>query len=315
MNITINHIPYSTPRNRRPNIKMKPKSITIHSTANALSNATGERGWLTNPTNPRTASWHYAVDSEGTIIEAIPPTEVAWHATDGRGQGNMASIAIEICESGDQSKAMAHAIKLVAHLMEKHGITDIKRHWDFYKAKTCPRIMYDRGTWETWSWFVAECHKTHKALTAPAKPSVNTEASTHTVKSGDTLWAISKAYGVSVAHLKSFNPSVSPDALQIGSKLNLKAPAPAKPKPTPAPAKPSYSLPTGTYRYGSKGSAVSTIQKALNKLYFKCGAVDGSFGPQTLDALKRFQSVYTPYDVDGIYGVKTRTAMLKQLNK
>lgn len=313
MNITINHIPYSTPRNRRPNIKMKPKAITIHSTANPKSDASGERGWLTNPTNTRTASWHYVVDSEGTIIEAIPPTEVAWHATDGRGQGNMSTIAIEICESGDQSKAMAHAIQLVAYLMKKHGITDIKRHWDFYKAKTCPRIMYDRGTWETWAWFTGECHQAHKALTAPAKPAVNTNASTHIVKSGDTLWDIAMAYGVTVKQLEALNPSVDAKTLQIGSELIVKGTAPVKPKP--APTKPSYTLPTGTYKYGSRGTAVSRIQESLNKLYFKCGAVDGSFGHQTLDALKRFQSVYTPYDVDGIYGVKTRTAMLKQLNK
>jgi|GEM_PF-1882995 len=76
----------------------------------------------------------------------------------------------------------------------------------------------------------------------------------------------------------------------------------------------TYTLPTGTYKKGSKGTAVKQIQNALNKLNFKCGTADGIWGAKTEDALRRFQSVYCN-PVDGIYGKNTRAAMLKQLNK
>lgn len=78
--------------------------------------------------------------------------------------------------------------------------------------------------------------------------------------------------------------------------------------------KETYTLPTGTYKKGSKGDAIKQIQEALNKLYFKCGTADGIWGAKTDDALRRFQSVYCN-PVDGVYGKNTRAAMLKQLNK
>ncbi|WP_347320003.1 peptidoglycan DD-metalloendopeptidase family protein [Rossellomorea sp. RS05] len=46
-------------------------------------------------------------------------------------------------------------------------------------------------------------------------------ASSHTIKSGDTLWDIAKAYGTSVKDLERLNPSVDAKALKIGAKLNV----------------------------------------------------------------------------------------------
>jgi N-acetylmuramoyl-L-alanine amidase len=92
-----------------------------------------------------------------------------------------------------------------------------------------------------------------------------------------------------------------------------KAAAP-KPAPKPAPAKPKYVIPTQTLKYGMKGTAVKQLQIALNAAYFKCGTPDGSFGPATLDALKRFQSVYAN-PVDGMFGPKTRAALDRIVNK
>lgn len=76
----------------------------------------------------------------------------------------------------------------------------------------------------------------------------------------------------------------------------------------------SYDLPSVNLRRGSRGSAVVQVQRALNKLYFKCGAEDGSYGAKTEDAVKRFQSMYCR-PVDGMYGRLTERAMEKQLNK
>jgi LysM repeat protein len=206
---------------------MTPKYITIHSTANPKSLATGERGWLTNPSNTRTASWHYCVDSNGTVVEAIPPNEVAWHAGDGNGQGNRASIGVEICESGNREQAYAHAIKLVAYLMKKHNITELRRHYD-WSRKNCPRIMNKNGNWAKWYWFEGECQKAYKALTSVSKPSPSSNPNYHVIQAGDTLCELSRHYNVSVNELRRLNPAINPTALRIGDKIKVKD----DPKPT-----------------------------------------------------------------------------------
>lgn len=76
-----------------------------------------------------------------------------------------------------------------------------------------------------------------------------------------------------------------------------------------------HAIPTVTLRYGSKGPQCIVLQNCLNAANFKLkGEVGPNFGPDTLQALKRFQSVYTPYDVDGIAGAKTRAALDDVLN-
>jgi len=154
VNYIIDHIPRSTPHNRRPGQVMTPQYITIHSTGNPSSTARNERGWLTNPSNTRTASWHIVVD-EKEAIEAIPLNEVAWHAGDGgSGTGNRKSIGIEICESGDKQRTLQNAVKLVAKLLKERGwgVDRLHRHYDWSK-KICPRIFYDGGKWTTWEQF------------------------------------------------------------------------------------------------------------------------------------------------------------------
>lgn len=154
MNYIIDHIPRTTPHNRRPGVPMTPQYITIHSTGNPKSTARNERGWLTNSSNTRTASWHIVVD-EKEAIEAIPLNEVAWHAGDGgNGTGNRRSIGIEICESGDGAKTLANAVRLVAKLLKERGwgVDRLKRHYDWSK-KICPRIFYDNGRWTGWEQF------------------------------------------------------------------------------------------------------------------------------------------------------------------
>src|SRR5690348_3423953 len=87
------HIPKTTPYNRRPAIVLEPTSITIHTTGNPSSTAKNERAWLTNTSNTRTASYHIVID-EREVIEVLPLNEVGWHAGDGSGakSGNRTSI-------------------------------------------------------------------------------------------------------------------------------------------------------------------------------------------------------------------------------
>lgn len=108
-------------------------------------------------------------------------------------------------------------------------------------------------------------------------------------------------------------PVVKPAPKPVVKPKPKPKPAPAKPKP--APAKPKYIIPNVTLKMGSKGYQVMLLQEALNNAGFKLkGRVDGSFGPDTLQALKRFQSVYAN-PVDGIAGPGTRAALDRLLNK
>ena len=152
MQYIVDHIPRTTPCNRRPGLSMSPQYITIHSTGNPKSTARNERAWLTNPSNKVTASWHIVVD-EKEAVEAIPLNEVAWHAGDGSGQGNRASIGIEICESGNRAKTLENAVKLTAKLLKERGwgVDRLRRHYD-WSGKICPRILADNG-WAGWEHF------------------------------------------------------------------------------------------------------------------------------------------------------------------
>ena len=158
MQYIVDHIPRTTSCNRRPGLSMSPQYITIHSTGNPKSTARNERGWLTNPSNTRTASWHICVD-EKEAVEAIPLNEVAWHAGDGNGQGNRASIGIEICESGNREKTLRNAVQLVAKLLKERGwgVDRLRRHFD-WSGKICPRILQPNN-WAGWEQFKRDVQK------------------------------------------------------------------------------------------------------------------------------------------------------------
>ena len=154
MNYIIDHIPKS--KDKRPATKMNPTTITIHSTGNPNSTARNERGWLTNPSNTRTASWHIVVD-EKEAIEAIPLDEIAYHA--GNRNGNNTSIGIEICESGNRQKTLDNAVKLVAKMLHDRNwdIDKLRRHYD-WSGKNCPRIL-NYNSWQGWDKFIFDVRK------------------------------------------------------------------------------------------------------------------------------------------------------------
>lgn len=357
INIKKDHISRNAPHNRRPEYKLNPTSITMHSTANVKATAQNERDWLMNKSNRRTASFHYVVD-DSEIIEAIPPDEVAWHAGDGtlsKG-GNMTSLSIEISESGNRSKAIANALKLCAYLMHKHNITKVVRHYDWTR-KICPRIFHDYGTWSGWKSFKNDLKREYNGSGGGASvEATGGSKNVYIVQSGDTLSGIADKHGVDVEDLMKLNPQIEdeneiypeqrialnrkvyivqkgdylskiaqkvkvkmedilemnpqvkdPDVIEVGQILQLE-----KDKP---PERKKRTLPDVVLQRGDKGKNVELLQDALNDVYFKVGAVDGSFGPKTEDAVKRFQSVYTPDMVDGSFGPKTRAALIKKLNE
>ena len=164
---------------KRPGTAMVWEWLTVHNTGNPKSTAENERAWLTNPSNKRQASWHYVI-CEDTIIQAIPDNEIAWHAGDGSGNGNMKSIGIEICESGDFEKSKRTAAKFIAiKLKEKgKGIEFVKRHKD-WSGKNCPRLLIP-----IWPEFIAMITAELSALNKTQVPSWKTEGLDKLYKQG-----------------------------------------------------------------------------------------------------------------------------------
>ncbi len=154
LNYRIQHIPL-TQTLQRPGLPLRPASLTVHSTGNPRSTAQNERDNLARLNNDRQAGFHVAVD-EKEAIECLPLTEVAWHAGDGRKAdgGNMSSLALEVCESGDREATLRHAAEVAAYLLRLHGwgTAQLKQHYD-WSGKDCPHILRDAGRWD---WFVAQ---------------------------------------------------------------------------------------------------------------------------------------------------------------
>lgn len=140
---------------RRPGMMIEPTSLTIHSTGNPKSTAQNERDYLASQHNTSSTSWHVCVDQK-EAIQAIPFDEKAHHAG-GTGEGNMSSIGLEICESGDREKTFRNAIIVTAQILDRFGWTveNMKQHHD-WNGKNCPRILRDTGRWE---WFKEEVKK------------------------------------------------------------------------------------------------------------------------------------------------------------
>lgn len=70
---------------------------------------------------------------------------------------------------------------------------------------------------------------------------------------------------------------------------------------------PTYAaqLPSGYLKYGSRGSRVEEVQKALNKIGYHISA-DGIYGKRTKASIVDLQGKYKELRPDGIYGANTR---------
>ncbi|MGP9039111.1 N-acetylmuramoyl-L-alanine amidase [Bacillus stercoris] len=294
---------------------MTAKYITIHNTANDAS-AANEISYMIG--NTSSTSFHFAVDDK-EVRQGIPTNRNAWHTGDGtNGTGNRKSIGVEICYSksgGAKYKAAEKlAIKFVAQLLKERGwgIDRVRKHQD-WNGKYCPHRILDEGRWDD---VKAAIEKELKALGGETSSSSSSSSgSTYTVKKGDTLSAIAKEHGVSVANLQGWNNIKDPNKITVGQKLKLEGSSTSSTKPRSG--KMSYALPSGIYKVTSpmrKGDDVRHIQKALAALYFypdkgaKNNGIDGVYGPKTANAVKRFQSIYG-LTADGIYGPKTKTKL------
>ena len=132
----------------RPQRPMIPRLECIHNTGNSRkgANAIMHTNYVDN-TN-KYISWHFTVDDK-IIYQELPINECGFHAGDGRGRGNRASIGIEICEQEgiDWQKAKLNAIKLITFLIDNVETLEnnpVKPH-QFFSGKYCPHRILDEG--------------------------------------------------------------------------------------------------------------------------------------------------------------------------
>ncbi|MEM7384805.1 MAG: N-acetylmuramoyl-L-alanine amidase [Verrucomicrobiota bacterium] len=164
---------------------LKPKYITVHSTANRARGA-GARthgraqlaGNLKSTHNSLGyLSWHFSIDDKD-IYQSLPCNEQGQHA-DYEGEGNTSSIGIEMCENVDnsQAKTLDRTARFVALLMKNYNIP-LKKvvphyHWNRVRFddgkvlghKACPGILMDQGKpGPKWEAFVRKIGTYHTAL-------------------------------------------------------------------------------------------------------------------------------------------------------
>ena len=110
------YIPQSAAK--RPMIKLRPKWVTIHSAEEGPASARGQRDWFANPENKRQYSVHIVVDEKEALL-CVPLNEVAYHAGDGQGDGNRASVGVLICPGKKGAKAVENTAAVVAGLLRR----------------------------------------------------------------------------------------------------------------------------------------------------------------------------------------------------
>lgn len=117
----------------------KCKYITIHETGNKNkgANAINHAKYINNGSS---VTWHYTVDDK-QVIQHYKDSVQCWHSGDGRGDGNLNSIGIEMCvnSDGDFNRTILNTIELVKHLMNKHNIPieNVVQH-NKWSGKDCP---------------------------------------------------------------------------------------------------------------------------------------------------------------------------------
>lgn len=115
---------------------------------------------------PQVLSYHFAVDDRA-IYQMLPVDEIAWHAGDGNGPGNLSGISCELCVHAgiDHARARRNAEQLAAGIMGalNMGADRLRKHQDF-SGKYCPARMLSEGYWATFARNVSTL------LASPADP-------------------------------------------------------------------------------------------------------------------------------------------------
>lgn len=172
----------------------KKRGITVHQTGNTATGADAKRhadlqtnGYGINAT----ASWHWQVD-DTEAIQSYDHSLSLYHASDGEGEGNLNTIAIEACinADGDYNKTIQNLAELIAHICKLEGLDpkkDVYQHHDFARdGKNCPTQIRAGKNGYTWEVLLDMAQKAFDgegvAEVTPAKATTAETATTGIVK-------------------------------------------------------------------------------------------------------------------------------------
>lgn len=282
--------------------------LTIHQTGNASRGANAKMHAKLQ-SRVYGASWHYTVDDK-EAIQSFEHGVSCWHSSDGRGNGNLNSIAIEGCINvdGNYVQSVKNMAELAARILKQENIpiSNMKQHhdWDIKNRKNCPTQIRAGKAGINWALFIqmVKDNMNDKPVTKPQSgKSISTlvnETKKGVHKNGD---ARKKSLGSNYdAVMDIINGKNKPKA--VVKKFNL-------PNTEYWVKKPQFS-----------GSGVLVVQKALSSIYFypnkgaKNNGCDSYYGPKSADAVKRFQLMHG-LKADGIYGDITRKKIDSLVNK
>lgn len=158
----------------------KADSVTIHQTGNVKKGANAKMHAKLQ-SRVYEASWHWQVDD----VEAIKSFEnnvSCYHASDGRGPGNLNSIAIEGCINldGDYVKTVHNMAELAAIVLKEIGKDTNSmfqhNHFDTKYRKNCPAQIRAGKDGINWALFVqmVKDNMNDKTVSKPVKNPVVT---------------------------------------------------------------------------------------------------------------------------------------------
>ncbi|MDO5291947.1 MAG: peptidoglycan recognition family protein [bacterium] len=151
----------------RPQTKLKKvNAVVIHYVGNAGSTAKANRDYFEGlaASGETSASSHFVVDTDGTIIQCIPLDEISY-ASNNR---NNDTISIEVCHpkiDGKFTKDTCDALtELIAWLLDTYGLSkdDIIRHYDV-TGKICPKYYVEHAdAWDDLKDKIWDYYQTNK---------------------------------------------------------------------------------------------------------------------------------------------------------
>lgn len=291
------------------------------------------------------ASAHTFID-DTDIIECIPLTEKAWHVLyditlDNQKFGDDANdiaIGVELCYSPsgkfDSKKAYEKYVWYLAYLCDKYKInpkTHIIGHEHLDPGRKSDPTNALRTIGKTFAQLITDVSTvlagtpTSTPTTTPPKAEAAPTPIGEIEVVVDSLNVRKKA-GLGGDIVKTITKGqkyktyfVSNGWYNLGGEQFCSGGA-AYVKFTPYGKTPSkQALPNVLLRKGDKGENVRLLQEALVSVKFypnkqlKNYGVDGVFGSDTENALKRFQMVYLPYEVNGVYSDKVRAKFVPLL--
>lgn len=301
------------------------KKITIHHMA---GNLTIEQCGNTFSDPARQASSNYGVGTDGRIGMYVEEKNRSWASSSP--ENDHQAITLEVANDGGEEtdwhvsdKALAATIDLCVDICKRNGIPYLNFTGDasgnftqhnFFKNTACPG-PYLKSKYQ----YIADCVNARLDGSAPPSSSTPPSDSSSTTKAAlPTLKKGSK--GSEVKKLQQFLKGISTDGdfggitddqvrdWQRRSKLSVdgiygsNSQKECQKQLDGKVTLPAQVIPTPTLKKGSTGQEVKELQTILRV------KVDGDFGPNTDNALRSWQSLYS-LKSDGIYGSQSQSKM------